>query len=146
MRIALTFLFVSASLFAGEVTDAVRALARQASAARVTTVLAESRRVTELSRAEIEAFAEAFDVSDPTPEILPDGRKIYAGPCKCLPTHGITFSFPEEEDLVLLVNLEAPPMVDVEEKDIDRLRIPWHTSLRLTPRSAESVIKFLSSK
>jgi hypothetical protein len=44
------------------------------------------------------------------------------------------------------VNLEAAPTVDVDEKEVERLHMPWHTSLGLSPSSAQAVTKLLSSK
>ena len=140
------FLIATTPLLAGEVTDAFRVLARQASAVHVIAASSDGRPALETTYTGPDiarTFVDAFDFSDPKPTILPDGQKIHPGPCKCLPTHSVTFILPNSEELVLLLNLEAPILVDVEEKEIERLRIPWHTSLRLTPESGEAVSSLL---
>jgi uncharacterized protein YecT (DUF1311 family) len=144
-RLIFLFLICSSALAAGDVSTAFNTLLSGARSVRIITAPQDGEAkgtVTDYSTAsEVARVASAFDFVDPKPGRRPDGSAVYVGPCMCLPTHFVTFVLKDGSELPLFLVVEAdePALADVEKADAPRLNMPWHTSLRLTPKSEEAV-------
>ncbi|HRG55391.1 MAG TPA: hypothetical protein PLG56_05080 [Lacunisphaera sp.] len=151
LHLCMLILLSTEALVAGEVSTAFRALVAGAQSVRIVAVPQEKGKktvVVEYSAApEISRAVGAFDFVDPKPIRTPDGRIVYLGPCRCLPTHFITFMIRDGTELVLFLDAEEPATmgVDVQKEDIQRLKMSWHTTLALTPDSTKSVTSLLKN-
>lgn len=151
LRLGFVLLLSTGALVAGEVSAAFRALVAEARSVRVLSVPPEKKEkgnvVEFTARPEVSRIVAAFDFVDPKPGRMPDGTEVYVGPCMCLPTHFITFTLRDGSELVLFVDAEDMEDigVDVQKEDIQRLKMPWHTTLALTPESAKSVASLLKN-